>query len=143
MQLELEEALPRKLFFPHTQCNRNYHLLFLRSGKGPFFVRDAKYKLDTLFRIGEIYSELDEHRIRVVGNIFYTKSNVIQSEGPHLIAYSGVFYEQVQRKKSLESTLNMELVLRERGFHVFNQKNKATMVIVPSLSESIRNNLEI
>jgi hypothetical protein len=140
MLLELEHSIHRNIIVPHSQSGRHYHVLFLRQSEGPFFVRDTAYKLDTLIQIGEIFTKLDEHRSRIVGNIFYTKSRV-QCEGSFLLAYSGVFKEQAQRH--VPSDLNMELVLKERGFQVFNQRNRATLIISPSLPSSIKANLEI
>jgi hypothetical protein len=57
------------------------------------------------------------------------------------MAYSGVFAEQVQR--SIPAGFSMDLVVKERGFHMFHQKNKATLIVSPAIKTSIRENLEV
>jgi hypothetical protein len=140
MQLELLNPPALRVIFPYIQRNHTYYLLFTRNCTGPFFVRDTAYKITTLFNIGEIYTVPEPGKIRVVGNIFFTKSKC-NCQGSFIIGYSGVFADQVQR--SLPKDLNMQLVLKERNFHVFNEKNRATLIVSPALHTNIRENLEI
>lgn len=142
MQLNIDHSYNKNVITPFQQTDRVYHVLFLRNSDGPFFVRDAAStaKLTTLIRIGEIYMKPDARTIRVVGNIFFTSSKVM-CEGSYLLAYSGVFHEHAQR--NIPSDFNMELLLKTKGFHLFNQKNRATLVVSPTLKQSIKANLEI
>jgi hypothetical protein len=140
MQLDLDHSFNKNVITPYTQGDRRYHLLFLRTAEGPFFVRSTTYKIDTLITIGEIYTKLDSTKNRVVGNIFYTGTNS-QCEGTYLLAYSGLFHQQAQKK--IPTDFNMELVLKERGFQMFSQRNRATLIISPALKLSIKANLEI
>jgi hypothetical protein len=138
--LDLKSSLGKNVITPYQQAGRNYHLLFLRRSEGPFYVRDTAYKLETLINIGEVYTKIDDKRNLVVGNIFFTRASV-QCLGTYLLAYSGMFHEQAQNK--IPSDVNMELVLKEKGFQVFNQRNRATLIISPAIKDSIRQNLEI
>lgn len=140
MQLEIEDPPFLNVIFPYVQFKHTYHLLFVKNAKGPFYVRDTSYKVTTLFDIGEIYARPKPDTIRVVGNIFFTKSKC-ECYGSFVVAYSGVFQDQVQR--SIPKDLNMQLVLKEKGFHVFNERNKATLIVSPALKNAIKENLEV
>lgn len=139
MQLQVERAFNRNVITPYTQDERKFYLLFLRDAEGPFWVRHTSYKLETLVTIGEVCVTVKE-KTRVVGNIFHTNAQA-QCEGTYLLAYSGIFGQSVQKR--LPTDFNMELILKERGFHMFNQRNRATLIISPALRRNIRENLEI
>jgi hypothetical protein len=141
MQLEVERSFNLNVITPYIQRGVQYYLLFRRECEsGPFFVRDTAYRVSTYFQVGEIVQKVDDTRQRVVGNIFWTQVNC-RCEGSFLMAYSGVFREQAQR--SIPSAFQMDLVVKDKGFHMFHQKNKATLVISPAIHSSIKANLEI
>jgi hypothetical protein len=140
MLLHLDQSTPSRVISPHRQGNRLYHLLFRREYSGPFHVRDATYSLNTMITIGQIYKRVDANKILVVGNIFYTTSPILCG-GSFLVAYSGVFREQVT-KSGPKKDFKMDLVLREKLFHVFHEANCATMIVSPSLPKPIQENFE-
>lgn len=141
MQLDLERSFNKNVITPYNHGDTRYHLLFLRTAEGPFFVRHTTYKLETMITIGEIFTVPEPNKRRVVGNIFHTSTSNVQCEGTFLLAYSGMF--QMQAQKKIPTDFNMELVLKEKGFQVFNQRNRATLIISPALKLSIKANLEI
>lgn len=144
MQLEVSQSYNLNVITPFMQKGQQYYLLFRRECEsGPFYVRDTAYRVSTYFHVGEIYRPVDGSfgvRNRIVGNIFYTQAHC-RCEGSFIMAYSGVFAEQVQR--SIPAGFSMDLVVKERGFHMFHQKNKATLIVSPAIKTSIRENLEV
>lgn len=141
MQLEVERSFNLNVITPYIQKGVQYYLLFRREcASGPLFVRDTAYRVSTYFSVGEIVNKIDDKRQRVVGNIFHTQANC-RCEGSFLMAYSGVFMEQAQR--SIPNGFQMDLVVKEKGFHMFHQKNKATLIISPAIHASIKANLEV
>lgn len=139
MQLEVEQSFNLNVFTPFAQRGQMYYLLFRRQDTGPFFVRDTAYRVSTYFSVGEIIKPMGDKN-RIVGNIFHTQANCF-CEGAFVMAYSGLFMEQAQ--KSIPSDFSMDLVVKEKRFHMFHQKNRATLVITPAMSSSIRANLEV
>lgn len=141
MQLEVAQSFNLNVITPYTQKGHQYYLLFKREcDSGPFFVRDTAYRVSTYFHVGEIFRPVDSKKNRIVGNIFYTQAHC-RCEGSFIMAYSGIFAEQVQR--SIPAGFSMDLVVKEKGFHMFHQKNRATLVISPAINTSIRENLEV
>ncbi len=144
MQLEVEQSFNLNVITPFTQKGHQYYVLFRRHSEGgPFFVRDTAYRVSTYFHVGEIYKPVegtDGLKNRIMGNIFFTQAKC-RCEGSFMMAYSGLFCEQVQR--SVPAGFNMDLVVKEKGFHMFHQKNRATLIVSPAISSSIRENLEV
>lgn len=144
MQLEVAQSFNLNVITPFVQKGHQYYVLFRRDcGPGPFFVRDTAYRVSTYFHVGEIYKTIEDRKgqkNRIVGNIFYTQARC-RCEGSFMMAYSGIFEEQVQR--SIPPAFAMDLVVKEKGFHMFHQKNKATLVISPFINQSIKENLEV
>lgn len=140
MKLEVDQSFNLNVITPYIQKGVQYYLLFRRECQsGSMFVRDTAYRVSTYFHVGEIVHR-DAHKQRVVGNIFYTQVNC-RCEGSFLMAYSGLFREQTQR--SVPSGFQMDLVVKERGFHMFHQKNRATLIVSPAINQSIKANLEV
>lgn len=126
---------------PHIQKGHTYYLLFRRDcTQGPFYIRDTAYRVSTFLHVGEIIKPITSSKNRIVGNIFFTQAHC-RCEGSFLLAYSGLFMEQAQR--TVPTGFQMDLVVKEKGFHMFHQKNRATLVISPAINSSIRENLEV
>lgn len=141
MQLEVAQSFNLNVITPHIQQGNTYYLLFRREcASGSFFVRPTAYRVSTFLYVGEIITQVSPNKNRIVGNIFYTQVNC-RCEGSFLLAYSGIFSEQAQR--TVPTGFQMDLVVKEKGFHMFHQKNRATLVISPALGSNIRENLEV
>jgi len=140
MQLKVDQSFNLNVITPFIQDGTTYYLLFRRQEQGPFIVRHASYRVSSYFHIGEIVKLMGEGHNRIVGNIFYTQANC-RCEGSFIMAYSGLFFGQAQRR--IPAEFQMDLVVKEKSFHMFHQKNRATLIISPALSSSIKENLEI
>lgn len=138
MPLDLKETFNCRLITPYHYKDRVYYLLFYSTGKpGPFYVVDSSVQPDTLIYIGDI-RQVDGDAL--VGNCFFTQAPSMCA-GSFLIAYSGVFRQSINNR--VPKDFGMDLVLKTSRFQVFNQKNKATLIVSPSLKSDIRQNLEI
>jgi hypothetical protein len=138
MKLDIESTFNRRLITPYSFKDRTYYLLFYNNGKkGPFYVVDSVVQPESLVHIGDVRQvETDT----LVGNCFYSQSPTI-CEGSFLMAYSGAF--RMSLKNRTPKDFEMDLVLKTPRFQVFNRKNKATLVVSPTLKDDIRENLEI
>lgn len=138
MPLDLKETFNSRLITPYHYKDRTYYLLFYGAGKpGPFYVEDSPVQPETLIYIGDIRQEKSD---ALVGNCFFTQAPALCA-GSYLLAYSGVFRQVVNNR--IPKDFGMDLVLKTNRFQIFNQKNKATLIISPSLKSDIRQNLEI
>jgi hypothetical protein len=138
MLLPLGESYNRKLITPYLLGERQYHLLFYKDGvKGPFYVTDAAVQPATMVYLGEIRKVTND---ALIGNCFYTQAPAICA-GSFLLAYSGLFKQSVNNR--VPKDFSMDLVLKTPRFLVFNTKNRATLVVSPTLKSDIRQNLEI
>ena len=138
MDLDIKVSFNKRLLTVYRYIDRTYFLLFYKNGvKGPFYVEDAPYAENSLLTIGEIKCQSDG---TVIGNIFFTQANY-RCEGSFLLVYSGVFKHTLNNK--LPKEFNMALWAKTPYMHIFNEKNKATLVISPMLKSSIKQNLEI
>jgi hypothetical protein len=138
MDLDIAESFNKRLITSYIYRGRTYFLLFYKNGTpGPFYVEDAPYAENSLLSIGEIKCKADD---LVIGNIFYTNVNY-RCEGSFLLVYSGVFKHSINKK--LPRDLNMSLWAKTPYMQIFQEKNRATLVISPMLKNSIKQNLEI
>lgn len=139
MELDVQESFNPRLITPYVFKDRAYYLLFYRQGvQGPFYVVDSPFALDgALLSVGDVRTHQSD---RVVGNIFYTPYKS-KCGGSYLVAYSGVFKSSLLQ--SLPKDFSMDLMVKTKYLHIFNRKNRATLVISPNLRTSIRENLEI
>lgn len=138
MELDVKSTFNSRLITPYNYLDRTYYLLFYSSGRpGEFYVTDAPVQPDTFVYIGEIRRKGNN---ALVGNCFYTQAPAICA-GSYLLAYSGVFRQSLNNR--IPKDFGMDLVLKTPRFQVFNKKNRATLIISPSLKTDIRQNLEI
>lgn len=139
MDLDIAKSFNGRLITPYNYRGRTYHLLFHKQGvQGPFYVSDSEYELhNAMLSVGEIKIKATD---TVIGNIFHTMAKV-RCGGSFLLAYSGVFKDSLLT--SLPKDFGMDLVIKTKFMQVFTRKNRATLVISPSLRTEIRENLEI
>lgn len=138
MELDLDTSFNRKLITPYNFHDRVYHLLFYKDGvKGPFYVTDAPVQPATMIYLGEIRRVAND---ALIGNCFYTQAPALCA-GSFLLAYSGLFKQSVNNR--VPKDFGMDLVLKTPRFLLFNTKNRATLVVSPTLKSDIRQNLEI
>lgn len=138
MDLPIEKTYNRRVITPYEYLRNQYYLLFYRNDiEGPFFVEDAPYSLSGMLTIGDVKRKSDR---LVVGNVFHTTAHAL-CYGSSLLAYSGLFKMSVNAR--IPKNLDMPLVIKTPFMQVFNQKNKATLVVSTSLKASIKANLEI
>jgi hypothetical protein len=138
MELDIESSFNRRLITPYHFRDRTYFMLFYRDGvKGPFYVADAPVQLSTMVYVGDVRCA-DSNRL--VGNCFYTQAPAICA-GSYLLAYSGLFRQAVNNR--VPKDFGMDLVLKTPRFQMFHKKNRATLIVSPSLKSDIRQNLEI
>jgi hypothetical protein len=139
MDLDIDKTFNPRLVTPYIFNERAYYLLFFRQGVvGPFYVADSPYSLEgAMLNVGEVRQKATDI---VVGNIFYSQYKV-KCGGSYLVAYSGVFKESLAT--SIPKDFSMDLMLKTPYMHIFNRKNRATLVISPNLKTNIRENLEI
>lgn len=138
MEFDVKASFNSKLITPYQFRNRTYHLLFFRDNvPGPFYVQNSAVQPVSLVFIGDVRRTEND---KLVGHCFYSQVPVICT-GSYLLAYSGVFRQSVQTR--LPSNFEMDLVLRTPKFQVFHKKNKATLIVSPTLRDEIRQNLEV
>lgn len=138
MLLPVDESFNKRLITPYHFKERQYHLLFYKDGvKGPFYVSDAAVQPSTMVYLGEIRKVSND---ALVGNCFYTQAPALCA-GSFLLAYSGLFKQSVNSRTPKD--FGMDLVLKTPRFLLFNTKNRATLVVSPTLKSDIRQNLEI
>jgi hypothetical protein len=138
MEIDIDHSYNRRLITPYQFRDRTYHVLFYRNKKqGPFYFVDAAVQPSTMISLGEIRTSRSDE---LVGSVFYTQAPVICA-GSFLLAYSGVFKQSVNNR--VPKDFEMDLILKTPRFHIFNKKNRATLVVSPTLKSDIRQNLEI
>lgn len=138
MKLDIESTFNARLLTPYHFRDRTYFMLFYRNGvQGPFYVIDAIVQPSTLVYVGDVRT-VDGGRL--VGNCFYTQAPAVCA-GSYLLAYSGVFKQAVNNR--VPKDFAMDLVLKTPRFQMFNRKNKATLIVSPTLKSDIRQNLEV
>ncbi len=141
MQLSLAKSLKRGILFPHTEQGRTYYLLFHKANlSGPFFVRTSDLENSSLFHIGDITHNAYDGD--VVGNCFFTQAKH-HSSGVFCLAYTGVLEGQTASKALKGKGFGVELVLKTPHYMMWNKRGHTTLIVTPSLSSSIRENLEI
>jgi hypothetical protein len=138
MVLDVATTFNRRLITPYHFRDRTYYLLFYSEGlEGPFYVENAEVQPSTMIYIGDIRRVKTDS---LVGNCFYTQAPAICA-GSFLLAYSGVFRQSINNR--VPKDFGMDLVLKTTRFQVFNKKNRATLIVSPTLKSDIRENLEI
>lgn len=138
MEFDVKASFNPRLITPYRFRDRTYYLLFFKDKvPGPFYVQNAAVQPVSLVFLGDIRRADND---RLAGHCFYSQAPVICT-GSYLLAYSGVFRQSVQTR--LPSNFEMDLVLRTPRLQVFHKKNKATLIVSPTLRSEIRQNLEV
>lgn len=138
MELDIESSFNKGLITPYQFRDRTYYLLFYSQGrKGPFYIVDSHVQASTMVYIGDIRTVEGNAK---VGNCFYTQAPALCA-GSFLLAYSGVFRQSLHQR--VPKDFGMDLVLKTNRFQIFNKKNRATLIVSPTLKSNIRENLEI
>lgn len=139
MDLDIPTSFATRVITPYQYLDRTYYLLFFKQGiEGPFYVSDSPYELSqAMLTLGEV--KLKRNDV-VVGNVFHT-TNRVRCGGSFLLAYSGMFKDSLS--VSIPKDFDMSLVLKTKYLQVFNKRNRATLVVSPSLKTNIRQNLEV
>ena len=141
MQLSLTRTLQCGVIFPHVEQGRSYYLLFHSdSSSGPLYVKTSDLENPSLFHIGDICSSSYEGP--VVGNCFFTQAQHIGRGGVFCAAYTGVLSKRVESGSLKSLDLGLELSLKTPNFMMWNKRGTATVIVTPSLSESLRESLE-
>lgn len=142
MQLSLPRSLKKGVLFPHTEQGRSYYLLFHKTGlPGPFYVQTSDLENSSLFYIGDVHQ--GSYSGEVVGNCFYTQARHTSTGGVFCLAYTGVLEKQTETRSLKGKDFGVELVLKTPHYMMWNKRGHVTLVVTPSLSSSIRENLEL
>ncbi len=140
MQLLLHKALQCGVIFPHTEQGRSYYLLFhTNEVQGPLYVKTSDLENPSLFHIGDICS--GGYEGPVVGNCFFTQANHLSRGGIFCLAYTGILGKRAE--KSLKGIgFGVDLSLKTPNFLMWNKRGSATLIVTPSMSDSLRESLE-
>lgn len=139
MLLDVQFSYNARIITPIKVQDRQYYVLFRRSQiKGPFSVQNSALQVpNTLVHIADLKPI---HQDEVVGNLFFSGANTM-CNGGMLLAYSGLFKTSVNFRTPTD--FSVDLVVNTPDLQVFSQRNKATMVVSPSMKRKIRENLEV
>lgn len=142
MQLSLLKSLKRGIIFPHTEQGRSYYLLFYKTGlSGPFFISTSDLENSSLFYVGDIRQ--GSYDGEIIGNVFFTQVKHMSAGGVFCMAYTGVLERMTETKALKGKDYGVDLVLKTQHYLMWNKRGSVTLVVTPSLSSSIRENLEL
>jgi hypothetical protein len=141
MQLSLTKTLPCGVIFPHVEQGRSYYLLFhTPSNSEPLYVKTSDLENPSLFHIGDICA--GSYEGPVVGNCFFTQAQHIGRGGVFCIAYTGVLGKRVDSGSLKNLDLGLELSLKTPNFMMWNKRGAATVIVTPSLADTLKESLE-
>lgn len=140
MQLSLTKTLQCGVIFPHVEQGRSYYLLFHTVSVGPLYVKTSDLENPSLFHIGDVCT--GSYEGPVVGNCFFTQAQHIGRGGVFCAAYTGVLGKRVDSGSLKNLDLGMELSLKTPGFLMWNKRGAATVIVTPSLADTLKESLE-
>lgn len=139
MKINTGFRMKQEVFTPFRALNRDYHLLFNRTiqAKEDLYVRDdPRIQQDTFFRVGSVHT--GSYSGDLCGYAFYTTVSV-KCFGVSLVAYSS----QWKRRSPQVDQPGMRLILKSDLLYIYHMTNQATLVVCPTVSRKIRENLEV
>ncbi len=141
MILSLTKPVFPGLIFPHVEYGRTYYVLFhTDKAKGPLYVKTSDLENPSLFYLGDICSESYEGP--VVGSCFFTQANHVIRGGIFCLAYTGILGKRADAKAIQGIDFGVDLSLKTSHFLMWNKRGTATLIVTPSMSDSLRESLE-
>lgn len=152
MRFTLSVDMPSYVFVPYSTHDRSYFIMGtekLVEGDAFSVFDSSDVKVQTFFTVGDLVPHQYEAKVLNkevlvdevrMGVILYTSAPVV-CHGTSVVAYSARWASSLRSVKP--EPFGMGLVFRAPYLSIFHQKNSATLVISPTVSNRLKTNLEI